>query len=331
MRPQVAFLTRGLVRPARRSFRFLARIAVWPIARSLFLNPFLSRKRSWVRILSGLLAVFARGLSPTAYGDPVRLLAFTLALSLGACAATVVPQSPIPSPSRSPETASARVLGPHVVSTIATEDAITILYSTPMKHGLACGSHGFAAGPVGTIDAYESNVTSRYYTSTDPEFDLMWSIPIEASLNADCTAVTFTFYHGVSVGPHPLQIVRVEDQSGRRLDPDPTIISVQVTDAGPPRMKLVQALGNVVSIQVSEPIRTALATDPTRYLLDGQPLPAGSSATCNLASCAVLTLTLPTAFRRIPERLTVRGLLDLQGDGFFNDTADITLGAGQGR
>ncbi len=261
----------------------------------------------------------------------MRLLALTLALALGGCATSVVPPSPSLSPSPSPETTSARVLGPHVVGTMATEDAITIVYSTPMKHGLACGTHGFAAGPVGTIDAYESNVTSRYYTSTEAEFDSMWSIPIEASLNADCSAVTFTFFHGASVGPHPLQIVRVEDHSGRRLDPDPTIITVQVIDAGPPRMKLVQAHDTVVTIQLSEPIRPGLATDPTRYLLDGQALPAGSLAACGLATCAVVTLTLPTAFSRIPERLTVRGLLDLQGDGFANPTVDISLGAGQGR
>ena len=254
-----------------------------------------------------------------------------LAASLAACATTVVPPSSSVPPTPSPQTASPRVLGPHVVGTIATEDAITITYSVPMKHGLACGSHGFVAGPVGTIDAYESNVSSRYYTSSDPEFDLMWGIPIEASLNADCTAVTFTFFHGVGVGPHPLQIVRVEDQSGHRLDPDPTIISVQVTDAGPPRVKIVQAHDNLITIQVSEPIQRALATDPTRYLLDGKPLPDGSVATCAVASCAVLTLSLPTALTRIPQRLTVRGLLDLQGDAFANDTTDISLGAGQGR
>ncbi len=96
-------------------------------------------------------------------------------------------------------------------------------------------------------------------------------------------------------------------------------------------MKLVQAHDTVVTIQLSEPIRPALATDPTRYLLDGQALPAGSLGACGLATCAVVTLTLPTAFNRIPERLTVRGLLDPQGDGFANPTVDISLGAGQGR
>jgi hypothetical protein len=258
-------------------------------------------------------------------------MAAGLAVLLAACATTVVPPSSSVPPSPSPETAIPRVLGPHVVSTIATEDAITINYSVPMKHGLACGSHGFTAGPVGTIDAYESNVTSRYYTSSDPEFDSIWNTPIEASLNADCSAVTFTFFHGVAVGPHPLQIVRVEDQSGRRLDPDPTIITVQVTDAGPPRMKLVQAYDNLVTINFSEPIQRALATDPTRYLLDGQSLPASSTATCATGGCAVVVLTLPIAFTRIPQRLTVRGLLDLQNDAFAYDTTDITLGAGQGR
>ncbi len=261
----------------------------------------------------------------------MRLLATGLAVLLAACAPTVVPPSSSVPPSRSPEIAIPRVLGPHVVSTIATEDAITINYSVPMKHGLACGSHGFTAGPVGTIDAYESNVTSRYYTSSDPDFDSIWNTPIEASLNADCSAVTFTFFHGVAVGPHPLQIVRVEDQSGHRLDPDPTIITVHVTDAGPPRMKLIQAHDNLVTIRFSEPIQKELATDPSRYLLDGQSLPAGSTATCATRGCAVVVLALPIAFTRIPQRLTVRGLLDLQNDAFAYDTTDISLGAGQGR
>src|SRR5690242_19050063 len=58
---------------------------------------------------------------------------------------------------------------PRVLSTVASEAALTITYDRPMKHGLACGGQGFVAGPKNTIDAFETNSAGRYYTSTDPD------------------------------------------------------------------------------------------------------------------------------------------------------------------
>src|SRR5690242_8174685 len=80
---------------------------------------------------------------------------------------------------------------PRVVSTVASEAMLTITYDRPMKHGLACGGQGFAAGPKNTIDAFETNSAGRYYTSTDADFNDFLGFMWVASLNADCSGVTF--------------------------------------------------------------------------------------------------------------------------------------------
>lgn len=210
---------------------------------------------------------------------------------------------------------------------------MTIVYSRPMKHALACGTKGLSAGLTGTIDGLEMNVTSRYYTSTDPDFDDMWANLWEATLNADCTAVTFNFVHGIGPGSYPLQIVRVQDAAGNALDPDPTVLTVVVAESAPPRMNLVQFSPPDVFIRFSEAIRADLATDISRYRVDGSSLATGSSATCRVRTCAEVVLRLANALARVPNDVTVVGLRDLAGNPFApgTETQPIMLGAGQSR
>lgn len=200
-----------------------------------------------------------------------------------------------------------------------------------MKHGLACGTRGFAAGRLNTIDAFEMNITSRYYTSPDPDFDEVLGAMWVASLNADCSAVTFTFVHGIAPGTYPLRVTKVQDPAGQGLVPDPTIVMVTVLETEPPRMQLVQQWENHVRIEFSEPIKKDLALDIARYRLDGAPLPAGSTVACRVRTCAAVEITLPVPLARPPKNASVIGLQDLAGRTFApgTETRAIDLMAGQ--
>ena len=254
-----------------------------------------------------------------------EVIAIAIALLAG-CSPAASPEA------RTPQAAATTPAGPRVVRATATEDRVTVVYSRPMKHGLACGTKGLMAGSVGTIDALEMNITSRYYTSPDPDFDQMWDALWEATLNADCTAVTFNFVHGIGPGAYPLRIARVEDQAGNSLDPDPTVVTVTVAESAPPRMNLVQAAPPDVLIRFSEAIKPDFATDIARYRVDGRPLAPDSTATCRVRTCAEVTLHLPNV-TRIPNEVTVVGLQDLAGNPFASgtETQPIMLGQGQSR
>lgn len=230
--------------------------------------------------------------------------------------------SAIPSPTAAP---------PQVLSATGSEAALTVTYDRPMKHGLACGTQGFVAGPTNTIDAFEMNITSRYYTSPDPDFDELLSAMWVASLNADCSAVTFTFVHGIAPGTYPLRITSVQDRAGRGLAADPMTVMATVRETAPPRMQLVQQWEDHVLFRFSEPIKRELALDITRYRLDSAPLPAGSTAVCRIVSCAVVEITLPAPRVRPPKTVTIVGFEDLAGKPFAvgTDTRDIDLLQGQ--
>ena len=252
------------------------------------------------------------------------LVVFAIWLAVGCSAAD--PPPPSPTTTQGPS-------GPRVVSTSATEDRVTITYDRPMKHALACGTKGLSAGLTGTIDGLETNITSRYYTSTDPDFDDLWANLWEATLNADCTAVTFNFVHGIGPGTYPLRIVRVQDLAGRALGPDPTVVTVTVGESGPPGMNLVQFSSPDVLIRFSEAIEADLAADASRYRVDGRPLATGSTATCRIRTCAEVMLHLANAPARVPSDVTVVGLRDLAGKPFApgTETQPIALGQGQSR
>lgn len=251
------------------------------------------------------------------------------ALALTSCSAPApvglptasVAQTVTPLPTTSP---------PRVVSTTATESALTITYDRPMRHGLACGEHGFKAGPSNTIDAFETNVSSRYYTSTNPDLDDVLGAMWVASLNADCSAVTFTFVHGVAPGTYPLSITKVQDLAGHPLAQDPTIVTVTFAETAPPRFNLVQHINDTVIVNFSEPITPSLAIDPTRYRLNDNTLPAGSSISCVVRSCAEVVVKLGVARPNL-RTLRVIGLTDLAGNSFApgTDTTDVSGGEGQ--
>ncbi len=228
----------------------------------------------------------------------------------------------IPSPSAAP---------PHVVSATGGEATLTVTYDRPMKHGLACGTSGFTAGPTNTIDALEMNITSRYYTSPNADFDELLSAMWVASLNADCSAVTFTFVHGIAPGTYPLQITKVQDPAGRGLGADPTIVMATVLETAPPRMQLVQQWEDHAVFQFSEPIKKDLVLDITRYRFDGVRLAIGSTVACRIATCAVVEITLPARRARPPKTVSVIGFEDLAGKPFApgTETRDIDLMQGQ--
>jgi hypothetical protein len=152
-----------------------------------------------------------------------------------------------------------------------------------------------------------------------------------ASLNADCSSVTFTFVHGIAPGAYPLQITRVQDPSGRGLATDPTIVTATVLESAPPRMQLVQQWEDHALFQFSEPIKRDLALDITRYRFDGVRLAAGSTAACRNASCAAVEITLAAPRARPPKTVSVIGFEDLAGKPFApgTETRDVDLMQGQ--
>lgn len=264
----------------------------------------------------------------------VRLVFLILTFVIAACGGAVASVSPSPSgPAARAATPAPTPAAPRVLGTTASEAKVTITYDRPMKHGLACGTRGFVAGPANTIDALEMNMTTRYYGSADPDFDEFWSHMWVAELNGDCSAVTFTFVHGMAPGTYPLRIVKVQDQAGRPLASDPTIVTVTIAETAPPVMQLVQQWQDKAIVQFSEPIKKALAIDPTRYRMDGLALPAGSTVECLVTSCAAVQITLPAPRAAPPKTITVVGLEDLAGKPFASgtDTHEIDPMAGQSR
>ena len=222
---------------------------------------------------------------------------------------------------------------PRVVATVAFEALLTIVYDRPMKHMLGCGTKGMGAGLVGTIDGFETNISSRYYTSTDPDFDEMLGTTWEAWLNGDCTAVTFSFVHGIGPGRYPLKVARVQDLGGNTLDPDPMVVTVIVVESAPPRMTLVQSSGAEVWIKLQR-------VDQTRPRERRLPLSTRrETTTCGLERylsgphMREVVLTLPAAPARIPETVTAAGLEDMLGNPFWpgTETQPILLMQGQSR
>ncbi len=96
-------------------------------------------------------------------------------------------------------------------------------------------------------------------------------------------------------------------------------------------MNLVQWNAAEVFIAFSEAIKPGLASDVSRYRVDGRSLPAGSSASCRMRTCALVVVRLPTAPSRAPESVTVIGLQDLASNPFApgTETQPVSLGAGQ--
>ena len=236
-----------------------------------------------------------------------------------------------PAPSSSTGAPSPTPASPRVVSATGSEAALTVTYDRPMRHGLACGTQGFVAGPTNTIDALEMNIATRYYTSPDSDFDEVLSAMWVASLNADCSAVTFTFVHGIAPGTYPLRITKVQDLVGRPLASDPITVVATMLETAAPRMQLVQQWEDHALFEFSEPIKRALAQDVTRYRFDGAALPTGSTVACRIASCAIVEITLPTPRARPPKTVTVVGLEDLAGKPFVagTETREIDLMQGQ--
>jgi hypothetical protein len=236
-------------------------------------------------------------------------------------------------PESSPGASASVDPAPRVIDVTASESTLAITYDRPMKHGLACGTKGMVAGPSRTIDAFEMNITTSYYRSADPVFDEFLQSLWEAELNRDCSGVLFTFVHGVAPGTYPLSIRSVQDQAGRPLAQDPTTVTVNVRETAPPKYLLVQHAQDKVVVSLSEPIKTALATDPAHYRLNGAPLPAGSTVACAF-SCARVVITLPSA-RTGLQTITTVGLEDLAGKPFAagTETTDVQTGAtgGAGR
>ncbi|HET7701273.1 MAG TPA: hypothetical protein VFM06_10455, partial [Candidatus Limnocylindria bacterium] len=112
--------------------------------------------------------------------------------------------SPSPSATRTPDTR------PAIVSITATQTALTVVFSGPMRTTLACGTTFGATdrAAVGSID------NRTHYRSNDAILDEALRSATLATINGDCAAVTFQLSAAAAAGTFTIAISGVQDRDG---------------------------------------------------------------------------------------------------------------------
>lgn len=203
---------------------------------------------------------------------------------------------------------------PVVLGIDVGQRAITVRFSTPMRHDGPCpgwsgsspGSVGFVRGDLPTVsspdDALEDSITT-------------W---LSAFMNDDCTAVTLTAGTVFPEGRFTLDVANVQDAAGNVIVP--ARFAIDIPDLGAPTLQsssgAIQDGRWSVDLRFDEPLDPATALDPGAYSIDGRPLPVDLSLTCAEACNNIhLVFEVSGLDARIHfHELTYTGVRDLAGN-----------------
>jgi len=213
---------------------------------------------------------------------------------------------------------------PHVMSMKATQLALTITFDRPMLHVGECGTHTWSFQTAGTMEyvrapglGFPANL-GAYTTSSAAYRDFFSAFVSQADVSADCRSVTLGSGWGAPTGTFDVTVSGVKDLDGNVVVP--RTLSVTIADEGAPRLMFAQlelqtAQKKVIRVAYSEAMDEEYVTDLERHYLNGKPVPAGTLAECELASCTWVRLTFaPSAFvYGASNTLTIIGVHDTAG------------------
>ena len=224
-----------------------------------------------------------------------------------------------PSPTRSPDPR------PAIVSVTATQTALTVIYSGPMRTTLACGT------TFGSTDrATAGSIDNRtHYQSGDEVFDEALRSATLASINGDCASVTFQLSAAAPAGTFTLAVNGVRDQGGDAIAAG-TTVRVTIVDEGRPRVLRAESSGDTITISFSEPMlrigEGSGVTMAANYRLDGN-TPQGSAITCQDSGCRGVRLALRAGFLVAGRtyELRIANVVDRAGRNITPDPTTLTF------
>lgn len=269
----------------------------------------------------------SRSASPSPSPAPSASLSARPSAS-GTAAPTVSPSptrapsaSPSPSPTRTPDTR------PAIVSVTATQTALTVVFSGPMRTTLACGTT-FGA----TDRATSGSIDDRtHYRSGNAVLDEALQSATLATINGDCAAVTFQLSAAAAAGTFTIAISGVQDRDGDAIAAG-TTARVTIADEGRPRVLRLESSGDAITIAFSEPMQIGGAqgaVTAANYRLDGN-TPAVVAISCMDAGCRAVRLALRagTLVTGRSYELRIANLVDRAGRSVTPDPTIRTFVAG---
>ena len=221
------------------------------------------------------------------------------------------------SPSGSPTPAK-------ILSANGTQSLLTIRYSAPMRAATSCGTVGQPSALEGAIDRASA------YASSDEAMRESIRSAMSATLNADCTAVTFVFAVAAPSGTFNISATGVTDRSGASLDPAATGVTVSVADEGRPRVAGVSTQGAHLVVQFNEPMRelgeAGGVLQIANYRLDGAALDA-TAISCTDLGCRSVAITLRAGTLVVGRsyQLRVANVVDRAGLNLSPDPTTFTF------
>ena len=235
--------------------------------------------------------------------------------------------SPVGSPTASASASASPAPTAAVVGASGTQLSLAVTYSAPMRAGRACGTSGQPGNTRGAIDAVAQ------YNVIDPALQESLQSATRATLNADCTTVTFVFGAAAPAGTFTVTASTTVDQQGAGVDPSHNDARVTIADDARPQVTSVEGAADVIEVRFSEPMLQIGEGSGVamlgNYRLDGA-TPAAAIVACADAGCRAVRLTLrPGALvTGRSYELRIANVVDRAGKSITPDPTTITFRAG---
>jgi hypothetical protein len=215
---------------------------------------------------------------------------------------------------------------PRVLEATATAHSITVRFSEPMLSDADCGSASPLGGRTGVIqwvrgpdEPFLFAIGHGGYRGGDDQLDGALLLAPSGSTNDDCSEISFSSMFGFPPGDHDFLVTGIRSADGLSALPD-TWLTLSIPGGDPPNLLGAGIVLNTHDVQrirltFSAPLDPATVLDWSPYRLNGRPLPVGTAVSCEVPTCAWVSLDVPgDAFaygsRNVVE---VEGLRDLAG------------------
>ena len=214
-----------------------------------------------------------------------------------------------------------------VVGASGTQLSLAVTYSAPMRAGRACGTSGQPGNTRGAIDAVAQ------YTVSDPALQESLQSATRATLNTDCTTVTFVFGAAAPAGTFTVTASTTVDQQGNGIDQSKADARFTIADDARPQVTSVASATDIIEVRFSEPMlqigEGSGVSMLGNYRLDGTTLTAAIVA-CVDAGCRAVRITLRSGALVAGRsyELRIANVVDRAGKSITPDPTTITFKAG---
>ena len=214
-----------------------------------------------------------------------------------------------------------------IVSASGTQLSLAVTYSVPMRAGRGCGTSGQPSSTRGAIDA-----TAQYSTS-DAALQESLQSATRATLNADCSTVTFIFGAAAPAGTFTITASTTVDQQGAGIDQSKADARFTIADDARPQVTSVASAADIIEVRFSEPMlqigEGSGVSMLANYRLDGAPLSAAIVA-CVDAGCRAVRITLRSGMLVAGRsyELQIANVVDRAGKSIAPDPTTITFRVG---